>query len=57
MILPWLVGQVLDFNGPQALMVWVFTSLMFNLVSFIAILRLRQTMPGVSTADVAVLHE
>jgi FHS family Na+ dependent glucose MFS transporter 1 len=57
MILPWLVGQVLDFNGPQALMVLVFTSLMFNLVSFIAILRLRQTMPGVSTADVAVLHE
>ncbi len=57
MILPWLVGQVLDFTGPQALMVMVFTSLMFNLVSFIAILRLRQTMPGASTADVAVLHE
>jgi fucose permease len=43
MILPWLVGQVLDFTGPQSLMVLVFTSLMFNLVSFIAILRLRQT--------------
>lgn len=46
MILPWLVGQVLDFSGPQALIYLVFTSLIFNLVAFVAILRLRQTAPA-----------
>jgi fucose permease len=45
MILPWLVGQVLDFTGPQALIYLVFTSLIFNLLAFIAILRLRRTSP------------
>jgi fucose permease len=45
MILPWLVGQVLDVTGPQALIYLVFTSLLFNLAAFVAILRLRRTAP------------
>ena len=57
MILPWLVGQVLDSVGPQSLMVLVFTSLMFNLAAFIAILRLRQTAPAAATVDATALHE
>ncbi len=57
MILPWLVGQVLDFTGPQALIYLVFTSLIFNLMAFVAILRLRRTAPVVATADAAMLHE
>jgi fucose permease len=57
MILPWLVGQVLDYTGPQALMVLVFTSLMFNLVSFIAILRLRHRATGIAAIEVAALNE
>ncbi len=43
MVLPWLVGQVLDATGPQALVTLVFTSLLLNGVTFIAILRLRST--------------
>ncbi len=57
MILPWLVGQVLDFTGPQALIYLVTTSLVFNLMSFIAILRLRQTTSAAATVDAAALQE
>lgn len=57
MILPWLVGQVLDFTGPQALIYLVFTSLLFNLLAFIAILRLRQTAHRAAAVDAAVLNE
>ncbi len=58
MILPWLVGQVLDFTGPQALIYLVTTSLVFNLMSFIAILRLRRTpQQAATTAEAAVLNE
>ncbi len=57
MILPWLVGQVLDFTGPQAMIYLVTTSLVFNLVSFIAILRLRQTASAATTVDAAALQE
>jgi fucose permease len=57
MVLPWLVGQVLDFTGPQALIYLVFTSLVFNLLAFVAILRLRHTRPAAATVDAAVLHE
>ncbi len=45
MVLPWLVGQVLDVTGPQALIYLVFASLIFNLAAFVAILRFRQTAP------------
>jgi len=45
MILPWLVGQVLDATGPAALITLVFTSLVFNLLAFMAMLRLRAKQP------------
>ena len=45
MVLPWLVGQVLDVTGPQALIYLVFGSLILNLAAFVAILRFRQTAP------------
>jgi FHS family Na+ dependent glucose MFS transporter 1 len=57
MVLPWLVGQVLDFTGPQALIYLVFTSLIFNLAAFVAILRLRQTAHSAASVDAAVLNE
>jgi FHS family Na+ dependent glucose MFS transporter 1 len=58
MILPWLVGQVLDFTGPQALIYLVTTSLIFNLVSFIAILRLRRTTQQAAVpAEATALNE
>ncbi|CAG0936675.1 Glucose/mannose transporter GlcP [Thermoflexales bacterium] len=57
MMLPWLVGQVLQGSGPQALIYLVFGSLVFNLMAFVAILRLRRTASMVATAEAAVLHE
>jgi hypothetical protein len=46
MVLPWLVGQVLDATSrPDALIYLVFTSLIFNLMAFVAILRFRRTAP------------
>ncbi len=57
MILPSLMGKVLDDTGPQALMYLVFGSLIFNLVSFIAILRLRQTASAAAPVDAAALQE
>jgi FHS family Na+ dependent glucose MFS transporter 1 len=41
MVLPWLVGQVLDATGPQALVILVFASLLLNVGAFVALLRLR----------------
>jgi FHS family Na+ dependent glucose MFS transporter 1 len=43
MVLPWVVGQVLQGVGPQAMTTLVFLSLVGNLVAFAAILRLRRT--------------
>ncbi len=57
MILPSLVGKVLDYTGPQALIYLVSTSLFFNLIAFIAILRLRRTHPVAAIAETAILHE
>jgi FHS family Na+ dependent glucose MFS transporter 1 len=51
MILPWLVGQVLDATGPQALVTLVLASLVFNVVAFVAIMRLRSDQP--KTAELA----
>jgi FHS family Na+ dependent glucose MFS transporter 1 len=45
MVLPWIVGQVLQGVGPQALTTLVFLSLVGNLVAFVVILRLRRTSP------------
>ncbi len=52
MVLPWLAGQVLDFTGPQALIYLVFTSLLFNLLAFVAMLRLRQPAPDRAAAAI-----
>ncbi len=52
MILPWLVGQVLDGIGPQTLIYLVTTSLFFNLIAFVSILRLRRTAPPVISTEV-----
>ncbi len=48
MVLPWLVGQVLQGIGPQALTILVFISLLGNFAAFVAILRLRRTAPAVA---------
>jgi MFS transporter, FHS family, Na+ dependent glucose transporter 1 len=43
MVLPWVVGQVLQGVGPQAMTTLVFLSLVGNLAAFVSILRLRRT--------------
>jgi FHS family Na+ dependent glucose MFS transporter 1 len=43
MVLPWVVGQVLQGVGPQAMTTLVFLSLVGNLAAFAAIMRLRRT--------------
>ena len=45
MVLPWLVGQVLDATGPQAMIYLVLASLIFNMAAFVAMLRFRRTAP------------
>jgi MFS transporter, FHS family, Na+ dependent glucose transporter 1 len=57
MILPWLAGQVLDSIGPQTLIYLVFASLFFNLIAFVAILRLRHTAPDRTVAANPVSEE
>jgi MFS transporter, FHS family, Na+ dependent glucose transporter 1 len=46
MVLPWVVGQVLQSVGPQAMTTLVFLSLVGNLAAFAAIMRLRRTTPA-----------
>jgi FHS family Na+ dependent glucose MFS transporter 1 len=59
MVLPWVVGQVLQGAGPQTMTTLVFLSLVGNLVAFAAILRLRRTAPArvVENAGPAVINE
>jgi hypothetical protein len=57
MVLPWLVGQVLQGVGPQALIYLVFMSLMFNLIAFVSILRLRRTAPRAATIEAAAVND
>jgi FHS family Na+ dependent glucose MFS transporter 1 len=58
MVLPWVVGQVLQGVGPQAMTTLVFLSLVGNLAAFAAILRLRRTTPGAAMAvEAAVANE
>ena len=40
-VLPWLVGQVMEVTGPRALVYLVFGSLVGNVLAFVAMLRLR----------------
>jgi MFS transporter, FHS family, Na+ dependent glucose transporter 1 len=46
MLLPWLVGQVIEVTGPRALVYLVFGSLVCNLLAFVAMLRLRPAVPN-----------
>jgi len=39
-VLPWLVGQVMEVTGPRALVYLVFGSLIGNVLAFVAMLRL-----------------
>jgi FHS family Na+ dependent glucose MFS transporter 1 len=41
MVLPWLVGQVIDASGPGAMIYLIFFSLLGNLLAFLGMLRLR----------------
>jgi FHS family Na+ dependent glucose MFS transporter 1 len=41
MILPWLVGQVLEVTGPRAMVYLVFSSLICDLLAFVGLLRAR----------------
>jgi FHS family Na+ dependent glucose MFS transporter 1 len=46
MVLPWLVGQVIDVSGPRALVYLVFGSLVCNLLAFVVMLRWRPAVPN-----------
>ena len=50
MVLPWLVGRVLDSIGPQAMVYVVFASMLGNTLAFAALLRLRRSAPAWSHA-------
>jgi len=54
MVLPWVVGQVLQGVGPQAMTTLVFLSLVGNLAAFAAIMRLRRSSPTTATVDAVV---
>ncbi len=41
MVLPWLVGRVIETNGPPAMLILVFASLLLSLVAFLSLLLLR----------------
>jgi MFS transporter, FHS family, Na+ dependent glucose transporter 1 len=56
MVLPWVVGQVLQGVGPQAMTTLVFMSLVGNLAAFVAIMRLRRTRPVAPAVDSAVMN-
>jgi len=55
-VLPWVVGQVLQGVGPQAMTTLVFMSLVGNLAAFVAIMRLRRTRPVAPAVDSAVMN-
>jgi MFS transporter, FHS family, Na+ dependent glucose transporter 1 len=42
MVLPWLVGQVINLSGPQVMIYMVFGSLVLNFLAFAGLLRLRR---------------
>ena len=48
MVLPSLVGQVIESTGPQAMVYLIFGSLVLNLLAFFGILRLRPAKPSSS---------
>ncbi|RPH60564.1 MAG: MFS transporter [Chloroflexi bacterium] len=46
MVLPWLVGQVINLSGPQVMIYMVFGSLVFNFLAYAGMLRLRKEKTG-----------
>ncbi len=50
MLLPWLIGRVIDLTGPQAMTFLIFASLVLNLLAFGWMLRLRKAAVGEPTA-------
>ncbi|MCX6036441.1 MAG: hypothetical protein NTW99_00830, partial [Chloroflexi bacterium] len=46
MVLPWLIGRVIDLTGPQAMTFLIFASLVLNLLAFGGMLRLRKAAAG-----------
>ncbi len=48
MVLPWLVGQVIDSAGPQAMLYLIFASLILNFASFAGLLRFRKSAASVA---------
>ena len=40
MVLPWLVGQIIDLTGARAMLPIVFSSLVLNLLAYIVMVRL-----------------
>jgi FHS family Na+ dependent glucose MFS transporter 1 len=48
MVLPWVVGQVIDLTGPQSMVLLVFGSVLLNLLAFVLMVRMARgrTQPG-----------
>jgi FHS family Na+ dependent glucose MFS transporter 1 len=42
MVLPWLVGQVIDLSGAQSMVLLVLGSMLLNLLAFVAMIRLAK---------------
>jgi FHS family Na+ dependent glucose MFS transporter 1 len=42
MVLPWLVGQVIDLSGPQAMITLVLGSMTLNLLAFVMVIQLSR---------------
>jgi MFS transporter, FHS family, Na+ dependent glucose transporter 1 len=49
MVLPWLVGRVIETNGPPAMLALIFSSLILTMVAFVCMLYLRPERSGVTT--------
>ena len=46
MVLPWLVGQIIDLSGPSAMLPIVLGSLVFNLLTYLVVIRLSSRKPA-----------
>lgn len=51
MVLPWLVGRVIETNGPPAMLVLIFGSLFLSLMAFLGLQFLRTKRSGVLVPD------
>ncbi|HEY3311997.1 MAG TPA: MFS transporter [Anaerolineales bacterium] len=48
MLLPWLVGQVIDLSGAGAMIAIVFASMCFNLLAFVMMVQLAKRQPAIA---------